>query len=245
MQKPIVPTLPIRQPKRKRIFAIRLTDRERAEIEALAKQLKLPDSFMARHFIIVTGADGTVYATNALVPLIYQVDMQGNASIFIADERLFDPASGLGLNGIEYHPDGYIIASLTLVAGISSTVTGQEASALFKIPIDNPAELTHIEVNEWVFADGIIWQPNGDLVVSGGIYDDYGGVRFGVFVLHSEDEWQTAAVVRHAYDERFASTVAIRNEEIYKIYLPFELMGSEPSPEVFEIARVVFEEDSP
>jgi hypothetical protein len=52
MQKPIVPTLPIRQPKRKRIFAIRLTDGERAEIEALAKQLKLPDSFMARHFIL-------------------------------------------------------------------------------------------------------------------------------------------------------------------------------------------------
>lgn len=52
MQKPIVPTLPVRQPKRKRIFAIRLTDRERAEIKALAKQLKLPDSFMARHFIL-------------------------------------------------------------------------------------------------------------------------------------------------------------------------------------------------
>lgn len=52
MQKPIVPTLPICQPKRKRIFAIRLTDKERAEIAALAKQLKLPDSFMARHFIL-------------------------------------------------------------------------------------------------------------------------------------------------------------------------------------------------
>jgi hypothetical protein len=37
---------------RKRIFAIRLTDRERAEIEALAKQLRLPDSYMARHFIL-------------------------------------------------------------------------------------------------------------------------------------------------------------------------------------------------
>ena len=52
MQKPIVPTLPIQQPKRKRIFAIRLTDRERAEIEALAKQLKLPDSYMARRLIL-------------------------------------------------------------------------------------------------------------------------------------------------------------------------------------------------
>jgi predicted transcriptional regulator len=52
MQKPIVSTLPVRQPKRKRIFAIRLTDGERAKIERLAKQLNLPDSFMARHFIL-------------------------------------------------------------------------------------------------------------------------------------------------------------------------------------------------
>jgi hypothetical protein len=32
MSKPIVSTLPVRQPKRKRIFAIRLTDGERAKI---------------------------------------------------------------------------------------------------------------------------------------------------------------------------------------------------------------------
>jgi predicted transcriptional regulator len=52
MEKPNIPTLPVRQVTRKRIFAIRLTDRERAEIEALAKQLRLPDSYMARHFIL-------------------------------------------------------------------------------------------------------------------------------------------------------------------------------------------------
>mgnify|MGYP000380224893 CR=1 FL=1 len=52
MEKPTIPTLPIRQVTRKRIFAMRLTEKERAEIEALAKQLKLPDSYMARHFIL-------------------------------------------------------------------------------------------------------------------------------------------------------------------------------------------------
>lgn len=52
MEKPTIPTLPIRQVTRKKIFAMRLTDRERAEIEALAKQLRLPDSYMARHFIL-------------------------------------------------------------------------------------------------------------------------------------------------------------------------------------------------
>lgn len=52
MDKPIVPTLPVRQPKREHIFAIRLTEAERDQIEALAQRLKLPDSFMARHFIL-------------------------------------------------------------------------------------------------------------------------------------------------------------------------------------------------
>jgi hypothetical protein len=52
MEKPTIPTLPVRQVTRKRIFAMRLTDAERAEIKVLAKQLKLHDSYMARHFIL-------------------------------------------------------------------------------------------------------------------------------------------------------------------------------------------------
>ena len=52
MGKPTIPTLPNRRPTRKNIFAIRLTDWERTEIEVLAQRLKLPDSFMARHFIL-------------------------------------------------------------------------------------------------------------------------------------------------------------------------------------------------
>ncbi len=59
MEKPTIPTLPVRQVTRKKIFAMRLTDRERAEIEALAKQLKLPASYMARHFILVWTADSS------------------------------------------------------------------------------------------------------------------------------------------------------------------------------------------
>ncbi len=47
-----IPPLPVQRVTRNRIFAMRLTDKERAEIEALAKQLKLPDSYMARHFIL-------------------------------------------------------------------------------------------------------------------------------------------------------------------------------------------------
>lgn len=45
-------TLPERHPKRALMFSIRLTESEQNEIEALAKHLKLPSSFMARHFIL-------------------------------------------------------------------------------------------------------------------------------------------------------------------------------------------------
>jgi len=52
MDKQTIPTLPVRQPTRKTIFAIRLTDAEQDEIDTLAKRLNLPSSFMARHFIL-------------------------------------------------------------------------------------------------------------------------------------------------------------------------------------------------
>lgn len=55
MEKPTIPTLPVRQVIRKKIFAMRLTEKESAEIQALGKQLKLPDSYVARHFILEGG----------------------------------------------------------------------------------------------------------------------------------------------------------------------------------------------
>jgi hypothetical protein len=47
MSKHIASLPPAPSSKRSRIFCIRLNDTERAEIEALAKQLKMPDSTMA------------------------------------------------------------------------------------------------------------------------------------------------------------------------------------------------------
>lgn len=40
------------QPNRERIFSMRLTDEEREQIEVLARRLNLPDSRMARHFVM-------------------------------------------------------------------------------------------------------------------------------------------------------------------------------------------------
>lgn len=40
------------QPNRGRIFSMRLTDAERQSIETLAKRLNMPDSTLARHFVL-------------------------------------------------------------------------------------------------------------------------------------------------------------------------------------------------
>lgn len=40
------------QPHRERIFSMRLTDAERQSIETLAKRLNMPDSTLARHFVL-------------------------------------------------------------------------------------------------------------------------------------------------------------------------------------------------
>lgn len=40
------------QPNRERIFSMRLTDAERQSIETLAKRLNMPDSALARHFVL-------------------------------------------------------------------------------------------------------------------------------------------------------------------------------------------------
>ncbi len=45
-------TLPQQHVKRDLMFSIRLTETEQGEIDALAKRLNLPCSFMARHFIL-------------------------------------------------------------------------------------------------------------------------------------------------------------------------------------------------
>ncbi len=88
------------------------------------------------------------------------------------------------------------------------------------------------------------WHPSGELIATGGVYDEQGKERYGVFALRGSDDWRTATVTGRAYDERCASTSAVREGEIYKVYLPFEsLGGGTPPPEEFEITRVVSEED--
>lgn len=62
------------------------------------------------HFVndLTIDPHGNIYITDSFTLAIYKVDSAGNAELFLLDEA-FASVAGVGLNGIVYHPDGYLL----------------------------------------------------------------------------------------------------------------------------------------
>jgi sugar lactone lactonase YvrE len=64
---------------------------------------------------IAIDAQGNAYVTDSYAPIIYKVsfDAKGNgtASVWLSDPALSAPAGMFGLNGIVYHPSGYLLVA--------------------------------------------------------------------------------------------------------------------------------------
>ena len=165
---------------------------------------------------------GNAYVTNSAAPVIYKVTPQGEASVFIRDERLSAPQ--VGLNGIDYHPDGFLITALDGTA------------ALIKIPIDNPRALAQVQLETPFVGDGLTFTPSGNLIAVG-ILGDFTNPTPVVFELESSDSWRSATVAGLAEPLQQAATAAVRDETVYVINPHF----FEPSVQQYEIVRVEFE----
>jgi sugar lactone lactonase YvrE len=162
---------------------------------------------------VAVDADGNTYVTDSFSPAIYKVDMDGNAELFVEDERLRAPF--FGLNGIVAHPDGYLIVA----------VAGQ--GQLFNVPLDDPAALSEIALEQPLGADGLILDGDGNLIaVSGGV----------VYQLSSDDDFASATVIAQAEHEP-ATTVTLRDDQVYAIYA---YLMTNTTRETYEIVRVEF-----
>ncbi|MCB2409816.1 SMP-30/gluconolactonase/LRE family protein [Hymenobacter lucidus] len=126
---------------------------------------------------IAVDAQGNAYITDSLSPIIYKVDAQGNASIFLENAQL-SGGTGFGLNGIVFHPDGYLL------------VAKANDGTLFKVPVSNPASFTKVTVpatQSLTGADGLLlFDAQTLLLVSGS--------QARVLRLTSTDAWVTAGV---------------------------------------------------
>jgi sugar lactone lactonase YvrE len=78
---------------------------------------------------------GNAYITDSFAPIIYRVDAQGNVTRFLENAVLAAPTGKFGLNGIVYHPSGYLLVAksdegkllkipITTVPGSAATVPG-------------------------------------------------------------------------------------------------------------------------
>jgi hypothetical protein len=98
-------------------------------------------SIYTAHFAndIAIDAQGNAYITDSYAPIIYKITFdasgKGRASVFLADSALSAPAGKFGLNGIVYHPSGYLLVAksdegkllkipIITVAGSTTTMPG-------------------------------------------------------------------------------------------------------------------------
>ena len=169
---------------------------------------------------IATGPDGTAYVTNYMTPAIYRVTPSGDASVLVSGEPL---APG-GINGIEFHPDGFLIAAQA------------EARGLLRVGLDGA--VTRVEVPEPMGVDGLVFLADGRLAAVARTGEGETG-QTEVLLLESADGWGSATIVGRWEAASEATTAAVRGGDVYVIDARFADMGGDAP--YFDITRVRFE----
>ena len=147
---------------------------------------------------IAINPDGTVYVTDSFSPVIYRVTSGGQASILVRDDARFSSPS-FGLNGIVYHPGGYLIVANT------------GAGKLYKVDLKNNNAISEVGGISNLPGDGLTLVGTTDLYVVTG-----GGSR--VAQVRSTDNFATATVVKTdeaGYSQATTSTYV--NGQVYTL----------------------------
>lgn len=167
----------------------------------------------ASHFVndVAVSTAGVAYATDSTMNIVYKVDKYHRASVLID----FGPNSPFGLNGIEYHPAGYLI--------LVSPRTGQ----LIKVPVDSPSRWRVVDLDfPATGGDGIVWASDGSLAV-------VSNNRSNVLKYTSDDHWRSARLTGMASFSGQGTTGAAVGDDIYVVQPHF----SDPEPPVILRAK--------
>ncbi|GGC14164.1 MULTISPECIES: gluconolaconase [Dyadobacter] len=168
----------------------RLLER-RTDLDALLPQQE-------RNFAndVTLAPDGTAFVTDSFSPVIYRVASDGTANVLLRDTLNFS-SPNFGLNGIVYHPSGYLITANT----------GQ--GKLFKVDLQNGNQVSEITGISPLPGDGLTLLNNELYVVTGGNR---------VAQLRSTDNWQTASIVKFDEGAYIGATTSVAvNNQIYTL----------------------------
>ncbi len=169
--------------------------------------------------------NGNAYVTDSFSPIIYKVDVAGNASIFLRNRKF--KGSGFNLNGIVYHPNGYLI------------VAKMNSGELYKVPVNNPKSFKKIKSPvKFSGADGLLWADKDQLVVITNQLNT-------IFLVSTTDDWKSTKVLKN--DSRkiweFPTTGTRVGKNIYVLNAMLNrLFGKSEKPsQNFTIEKVMFQ----
>lgn len=161
-----------------------------------------------QHFAndIAVDGQGNAYITDSFAPVIYKLDLQGNATVFL-DNPMLSGGTGFGLNGIVFHPDGYLL------------VAKANDGSLFKIPLNNPSSFTKVATVQGLSlagADGLLLtDPKTLLLVSGS--------QSTVYRLTTTTDWASASEAgRFATGAVSPTTIARRTPADAYVLYPYQ-----------------------
>lgn len=198
----------------------------------LIKYINLAEGLEGSHFCndIAIDKDGTAYITDSFSTIIYKVTSEYKVSVLINDKRFSGKA--FNLNGIVIK-DNFLL------------VDKFNEGILFKIPLDKPEAFTQVKIDEkFDGADGLLWAPDGSLVL---IANDsgHGGFVPGATTnktvkLTSSDNWASAEVVKTAdTGDVFATTGVVRDGEIYVVYAMLHVLFNPKTEKHIEEFKIV------
>jgi sugar lactone lactonase YvrE len=119
---------------------------------------------------------GNLFITDSYSPVIYKIDAKYRASIF-AQSDMFR-SRDVGLNGIVYHPDGFLL------------VVNNSAGSILKVNFKDPDHPAKVEIKEFFpGADGLLLDKENNLILV-----QNKGVN-KIFQIGSTDRWKTAEII--------------------------------------------------
>ncbi|GAA3917637.1 SMP-30/gluconolactonase/LRE family protein [Litoribacillus peritrichatus] len=181
---------------------------------------------------VTLDSEGNLYITDSFAPVIYKVTPDGQSSVFIEDERLATAPGTFGLNGIEFHPDGYLITAI------------YDSGRLFKIPLNQPTALKEItfEVPKAIKIDGLLLTKSNQLAL---VTNSLAGPSFpsAVYQLTTTDQWNSARLTAQ-FDTgtTFPTTLTEVNDELFVVYSHLHQLfsGTKTPVKDFKIQKVEF-----
>ena len=138
--------------------------------------------------------------------------MARDASVFLAHERF--RGKGFNLNGIQLHPDGYLL------------VAKKSDGSLFKVPLDNPAAFSEVKLPKpLIGTDGLLLARPNELVA---VTNFASGVQSNtVFQLASDDDWSSARIdATFETGDVYPTTATIKEGRLYVSYGRLNTLGA-------------------